>query len=257
MVKKFGFLDGTVLKLIMVVFMVCDHIHQMFYMQGAPLWLSMLGRLVLPTFLFFVTEGWSHTRSKRKYMLRLLAGSLAMGILSGMISYIWPNPDVVLINNIFASFLVTCWYLWCIDRIRARKIASGLLLMLIPVFTSIPMLLVGMLSDSDIDLRILRLLAAVAIAIPNLLVVEGGALVVVLGVLLYLLQRWRLAQAGVVALLGLFNYIMSPGDIQWMMGLAAIPILLYNGKRGWGMKYFFYIFYPAHIYVLYILAYYF
>jgi hypothetical protein len=30
--------------------------------------------------------------------------------------------------------------------------------------------------------------------------------------------------------------------------------MLYNGKRGSGSKYFFYIFYPAHIYLLYLIA---
>lgn len=44
-------------------------------------------------------------------------------------------------------------------------------------------------------------------------------------------------------------------DYQWFV-IAAIPfLLLYNGKRGPSFKYFFYIFYPIHIWVLYYLSY--
>jgi hypothetical protein len=43
-------------------------------------------------------------------------------------------------------------------------------------------------------------------------------------------------------------------DFQWLMVFAAIPLFLYNGKRGRGGKYFFYIFYPAHIYLFYVIA---
>ena len=36
--------------------------------------------------------------------------------------------------------------------------------------------------------------------------------------------------------------------------VAFIPIAFYNGKRGGGLKYLFYIFYPAHLLILYIIA---
>ena len=41
---------------------------------------------------------------------------------------------------------------------------------------------------------------------------------------------------------------------QWMM-LFALPLMLrYNGKKGPGLKYFFYFFYPAHTFFLFYLA---
>jgi len=49
-------------------------------------------------------------------------------------------------------------------------------------------------------------------------------------------------------------HLFDPTGVQWMMVFAAIPMYFYNGERGSGNKNFFYIFYPAHIYLLWILA---
>ena len=46
--------------------------------------------------------------------------------------------------------------------------------------------------------------------------------------------------AGVTAL-----SIMSLAELTAF--LAALPVEMYNGKRGLKMKYFFYVFYPAHL----------
>jgi hypothetical protein len=45
-------------------------------------------------------------------------------------------------------------------------------------------------------------------------------------------------------------------EFQWMM-IAALPlIMLYNGERGkHSLKYLFYIFYPLHIWILYVASY--
>lgn len=43
-------------------------------------------------------------------------------------------------------------------------------------------------------------------------------------------------------------------NYYWMV-IGALPfIMLYNGKKGKGFKYFFYIFYPVHIYIFYIIG---
>lgn len=67
---KWKIWNATTLKLLAVFFMLLDHIHQMFAYRGAPLWLTMAGRMVFPIFLFASAESFYYTHSKKKYLQR-------------------------------------------------------------------------------------------------------------------------------------------------------------------------------------------
>ena len=67
--KKYQILDGTTLKLIAMISMVFDHAGDMFFPD--VMWPRMIGRLAMPIFSFFIAEGFSHTRDKKKYLCRL------------------------------------------------------------------------------------------------------------------------------------------------------------------------------------------
>jgi hypothetical protein len=244
---KLGSLDATTIKFIMCALMFADHIFQMWEAKGAPLVLNMIGRPTIPVFLFFIIEGWMHTHSKGHYMLRMLLASLLMTVCSGLLMYFLPNPHIELSNNIFASFFIVCWYLYCIDCIKAKKYRAGIPLLFLPILSGVPYLLFGY--------------GISTIIIPNVFTMEGGAWVLCLGIALYLVHilprissAWQNVSALIIVGVGILVLIFEPGNIQFMMCFAAPFVMLYNGKRGRGMKYFFYIFYPAHIYLLYIIA---
>lgn len=251
-------LSGTSIKYIAAVLMVFDHLHQFFIVQGAPTWFNMLGRPVLPIFLFMVVEGFCHTGNRRRYILRLLVCFFVMQILNysfsmGLpITNLPPEQTPVLMNNVFSTMFMTAFYLFAVsdiqDGLREKsrwRIARGILLLMLPIAVTVVVFLIP---------------GPLALFVPNLLIVEGGFVMVLMGILFYLLRPRRWAQMLVLVLVSALSMASSWGsgyNIQWMMVFAIIPLWLYNGERGRGgkfSKYFFYVFYPAHIYLLYFIA---
>ncbi|MDR1797625.1 MAG: conjugal transfer protein TraX [Clostridiales Family XIII bacterium] len=252
-------LSGFGVKMLGVVLMVFDHIHQMFYMAGAPVWFTWLGRPVAPLFLFMSAEGFHYTRSKRRYVLGLLIAFEVMNALSQLLQTVLPNEQVVLINSIFGTLFFATLYMAFIDLIRsgARKgspgrVLAGIALLTLPVLWSF-------LALSLMSLTVMTpTLARVLIYLPNMATVEGNFTWVALGALFYLFREKRPLQFIALAAIAVFAY--ATGDhVQAFMLFAAVPMALYDGRRGGegsplASKNFFYIFYPAHIYALYILS---
>ncbi len=50
-----------------------------------------------------------------------------------------------------------------------------------------------------------------------------------------------------------FHVLFRNRGIYWFGLLAFVPILLYNGRRGKGFKGFFYLFYPGHLLLIWLL----
>lgn len=205
--------------------MVFDHIHQMFVPMGASIWLTYLGRPAFPILLFLAADSFHYTHDRKKYLRRLLLGSWGMTLSSFILQNLLPNPKVVLMNNAFSTFFVAGLYMLFWDRFvegirekSVKKIVTAVLLCLVPILMSAPMFAVAQLSFNQ--------------NIP------GGVI---------------RAQVGGLLALSALMYVLD-GGFQWMMAFAAAPMVLYNGEKGRGLKQFFYIFYPVHLWMLYILA---
>ena len=251
--------NATNLKIIACVLMVCDHIHQMWAHVGAPMWLTYIGRLVFPIFLFLMADSFHYTRNRKKLLLRLLFASVAMSVMNSVLWTLLPNENVALINNAFSTFFLAALYMLFFEIIKdgtkkksLKKIIGGVLLCFLPVLTAIPILVISTSAAESPPIWLLTIFSV----IPNIIMVEGGFAAVILGVLFYIFRRRRWAQILALAAISAMSFVSQGGfaSFQWMMVFAAIPMFLYNGEKGRGMKDFFYVFYPAHIYLLYIIA---
>lgn len=54
------------LKILGIILMFIDHVHQMFVPLGAPNWLDWFGRPVATLFFFVNVVGFTHTHNKKK-----------------------------------------------------------------------------------------------------------------------------------------------------------------------------------------------
>ncbi len=266
-------MSTTALKLIALGFMLIDHVGEFF--PGMPVFLRWIGRLSAPIFFFCAMWGYHYTHDRRKHLLRLYLCGAAMGIGNALLNALLPAAPVPIINNIFVTILLSCFAVEIIERLRRdRKEGINLLLLFLLLQAASTFLcfwLEGRFFWSAENLA--------GALLPNLIYNEGGPVWVLLGVLLYFCKENRrsltvayssfcavlfaLALTGGLLIsasykaaglsLSLCDYLLHY-DFQWMMIFSLPFMLAYNGLRGPGLKRFFYIFYPAHIYALFLLS---
>lgn len=271
-------LSGTTLKLMALALMLLDHIHYFFAFTGAvPLWFTQAGRLAAPLFLFCTVEGFAHTHDRRRYFLRIWAISAGMGLLLFLMMYagIAVRPDGFYpLNAVFMNFVILIPVWQGIDWLGEKRLARGLAAVVLPLVWPVVFLLLYAAANASPAAWLLdSFLAALACTVLPAcnLIPDGGFFYLVTGIALYLLRERRKLQITAFVLLTLVFYFLFPYAelasrpdfspalmftlaYEWMGVLAAIPMLLYNGQRGAGLKRLFYIFYPAHVYGLYALS---
>ncbi len=229
--RKIG-LTNNQLKIIAMVSMLLDHVGLLFFPDEQIF--RILGRIAFPIFAYMIAEGCRYTKNRVRY-LGMIGG---MGIIFQIVYFVAMQS---LYQGILITFSLAIVLIYSIDGIvRSKKLwvrlASLLSLALVVAFVVVlPHVLVG--TDFDIDY---------------------GVWGILLPVLVYFMpsRPWQIGAASVFLLLRALYYLfIIPMPVQ-MWSLLAVPFLaLYNGERGKRkMKYVFYIFYPAHLVILYGLA---
>ena len=212
-------LSGNALKLIAALSMLLDHMGLMLFPRIT--FFRILGRLALPIYAYMIAEGCRYTRNKRRYFGGIFT-------LAAVCQAVYFFATGSLYFSILVTFSLGIPVVYALQNLQSRRdLPSGLLL--------------------------LAAVGAVWLLNRVLTIDYGfwGCMLPVFASLPREKQHWRIGLLGV----GLGLLALSLGGIQWY-ALAALPLLLlYSGKRGkQNMKYFFYIFYPAHLVLLELLA---
>ncbi len=238
-------LDRNALKYIVIVAMVIDHIAWAFPEQlGSTLCAVMhfIGRLTGPTMAFFLAEGYKYTSDKGRYQARL--GIFA---LISWIPFVFFEISPNIMENLAMFFLQS---------------------VIFTLFLGITALRIW---ESQKTPEAVKILAIIGLCIFS--IIGDWPIMDVLGpFFLYVFRNNKPARYVSVGLVyGFFNLItfLGPdGNGGWTMdfagkwynfGILLVPVMIwlfYNGKGGKKSafnKWFFYIFYPAHLVVLGIL----
>lgn len=209
-------MSSFVLKIIAVLSMTIDHIGYALLPKIAIL--RVIGRIAMPIFAFQIAIGFKYTKSREKYILRLLLFAIVSQIPFHLLASI--NAEQFRLNIGF-TFLLATLILYSIEEVKQNDWKA---LCLISIFT------IAFLLNYDYYLYGIALVIIFYYTYDNLKI---GFPLFYTATLLYCVYRKSLLQ------------IYSLFDM--------IPILMYNGKKGANIKYFFYAFYPIHMIIIYLI----
>lgn len=230
-------LDRFKFKLLLAFLMVLDHIDY-FVPEEWNIVFGIASRCVACGFAYLATEGFVRTRNVKKYILRLYGFAILMLIGNYILNSVFADRGVVIRNSIIMELAIGVSILYSWKNIKNIFIRFTVLAiffyiswyfeggMLIPSF-----MLVNYLTWED---EVKRNIAYFSISLY----------------LFFSILPYAINYNKYLILLKYNNYLF----------IITIPILkLYNGKVGLNnafSKYFFYLFYPLHLWLIAAITYY-
>ncbi|MBR3601490.1 MAG: conjugal transfer protein TraX [Lachnospiraceae bacterium] len=225
-------LSGSTLKIIALIIMLIDHIGAVIVVRtmSTPgfdhdFWNSLywplryIGRLAFPIFCFLLVEGFCHTSDVKKYFFRMVLFALISEIPFDLA--VTGNWVDFWFQNVFWELSVGILAMMALEHIEKKE------------FTYV--------------LQVVLRLTVIAVSAlgAEVMQLDYGMYGIISIVALYVFRKNKLSQL----LVGAISFCW-----EQVAPLAFLLIAFYNGKRGRKIKYAFYIFYPAHLLILYIIA---
>lgn len=242
-------LTSNKLKVIAIILMICDYIGYYFvsYISKEAFdVLRFFGRMAMPIFAFLIVQGFFYTKNIKKYIFKLFVTAtlfqLALFIL-GIINQAYVPNYYIVINtylNILYSFVLCLLLISLVDKdyIVKNKIVN----FLIKLVGVLAIINVYFIVDIELGLRVL-------VSVFGMYIAEKVK------------RKWKNNEISLMIIfftliIALFtdmkNFAFNAPSVISILFIAA-----YNGERGLNKKWLknmFYIIYPMHHVILYIIA---
>ena len=230
---RFFRINGNKLKVLALLLMIVDHTGAIFFPGQLPVTLfghaypllRLIGRLSFPIYAFLLAQGAVHTSNWIRYSLRLLLLFVVSEVPYDLVlhgtAWYWDN------QNIFLTLLLGLLVIRADVEFKKR------------------------FPEPNASMYGVFALAA-GCFLAQELHADYGMTGVLMCYLLYLSGKNRILQAVSLVLVNVFCY----GGIQSYAALAIVPISLYDGSRGKNspvLKWAFYVLYPVHLLVFFLL----
>lgn len=225
------------LKIIAVICMFLDHVKYAIPITDGKV-TEYLGRIAFPIFAFLISEGFIHTHSKPRYMLRMLIFAIISQIPFHLLAHNLARSKATL--NVMFTFEYALIGLYILDFFKN--------------YNGFPKLL----NYAFIIASLSMILFVVYFVHPDYSW-YGVSLVWIF----YLFKKSKILTTFSFIVINILYYLVRGADLNEYYPLilfSCLPIvfiLLYNGEKGKSLKYFFYLFYPVHMLILYAINYFF
>lgn len=217
------------LKLLMVFLMVLNHICYIDHLVSDDMAsvFTIISRCVAPMFAYFAVEGIRNTRNIRKYCLRLslLAGMVFIGngILKAVLRYFTPERIRPLENNVIFTLALGVVAIALTQWGKSKQ---------------------GMAGNGC------YVLSAICF-VTGFFWGEWGSVLLPFMFIEYFFCKKRIIRFAGYVLIEVIAVLLPFSEPYWFLVFPFI--LLYSGERGPNTKfcqYFFYIFYPVHLWII-------
>lgn len=246
--QKYKLLNSNELKLVAIIAMTVDHIAWAMFdgypTAPLPIFMHIIGRLTCPIMCYFIAEGYHYTKNINKYTFRLFAFAFVSHF-----AYIFASNAFVdfksFIPFYYGDFLNQTSVMW--------SLAWGLV-----------MLRIADSKNIKLTCKVLLVILICIITLPSDWSCIASLCIMAIGTNRGIFKKqmaWMIFYVALYSLVYFFAIDKVYGVLQ-MGVILSIPIIaMYNGSRGKNekinkfMKWFFYIFYPAHLFVIGLINY--